>query len=69
MCSAQIETRVEAAYPALDGVLHPDPSPAARAQLEELVLGYAAKSDWVHLLFVLDAGELTLLDTTFKLGD
>lgn len=56
----QVEDRLENAYTSLDGVLHPDPSPDARRRLEDLAADYAAKSDWIHLLFVLDAGEYSV---------
>ncbi len=42
---------------ALDGLLHPSPPTGARDQLAGLVESYAAKSDWAHLVFSLDAGE------------
>lgn len=55
--TGQVDTRIEAAYAALDGVLHPNPPPDAQGQLQQLVADYASKSDWVHLIFVLDAGQ------------
>ena len=42
------------AYTTLNGALHPDPSPALRAEVQDLVSSYGLKSDWVHLVVVLD---------------
>jgi hypothetical protein len=52
----KVESRVENAYTRLDGALHPDPSPELRGQVQDLVAGYANKSDWVHLVISLGQG-------------
>jgi hypothetical protein len=44
------------AYTTLNGALHPDPSPEVQDHVLDLVAGYAAKSDWVHLVVVPEGG-------------
>jgi len=49
----QVHERVLDSYTALHGLLHPRPAPDAQLQLVELAETFAAKSDWVHLVYAL----------------
>lgn len=45
---------MENTYGTLNGALHPDPPPALRDKVQDLVSSYGLKSDWIHLVVVLD---------------